>query len=195
MIRLNEIQESKIINNGKAGLVKNVSLEMSRKTDEHDKSFPDFKIIFSENNGANIDIGIYYFKDKDFETEKQRNNRMNRYLSRLMHIARAVMGVDFSPSEEFTNVKDATDFCINIIEENSSNKFFDIFITFGTVNYPSKKGFLEVRYNVPFIKNSEDNITLALTKYADDIIDKDELIFLQKKNKLNDDSDIFTKDV
>lgn len=193
MIRLDEIQENKIINNGRAGKVQGVSLKLIRKTANNHKSFPDFKIVFSEKNGATIDIGIYYFQDKDFETEKEINIRRNRYLLRLMHITKAVMGIDFNPTNEFSNMKEATDFCVENIEKNSSNKLFNIFITFGTIKYPSKKGFLEVRYNIPFIKNVTDDLTLPLTANSEDIVDKDELIFLQKKTRMEDSDDIITK--
>lgn len=191
MIRLDEIRENKVINNGNAGEVKGVTLEVMRKTEEHNKYFPDFKLIFSEENGANIDIGLYYFQDKDYETQKERNSRRNRYLFRLMHIVKAVKGNDFSPTQEFKSMEEAVDFCINTIEENSSGKLFDIFITFGTDKYPSKKGFLEVRYNTPFIKNSEVS-TPSLVPEHGDILDKENLISLQKKD--NSDDDIITKE-
>jgi len=192
MIRLDEIQESKIINNGNAGVVSNVSIEVLRKTEEHVKDYPDFKIIFSEQNGASIDIGVYYFKNKDFETEVERSKRTNNYLLRLMHIVKAVKGLDFAPSQGFTSVKEATEFCIDTIEKNSSNKLFNIFITFGTLTYPSKRGFLEVRFNIPFIKNIEDTLTLPLIPFKEDIMDKDELVFLKKKNESDS---IITKNI
>ena len=185
MIRLNEIQENKIINDGKAGEVKNVTMSVIQKSQEHPISYPDFKIVFTQQNGANIDIGLYYFQKKEYETTKDETNRLNRYLFRLMHIVKAVKGQDFAPVQEFNGAKAAIDFCIDIINKESKGKTFNIFINFGTKKYPSKKGFLEIRYRVPFISNIHSIPYIPLTKYEEDIIDK---------NNLNI-NDIITKEI
>lgn len=192
MIRLDEIQENKIINEGKAGLVQNLSLEVLYKTQEHSEGFPDFKFIFSENNGANIDIGYYYFNKRPGETEREEGKRANNYLRRLMHIVKAVMGQDFSPTQNFENMQDATDFCVKTIEENAKDKSFDIFINFGTKRYPSKRGFLEIRYNLPFVRSAGQEALIKLTPNNDDILEKDSLDIYTKDND-DDISDIVTK--
>lgn len=194
MIRLNEIQESKIINNGKAGLVKGLSLTLESKTSEHNENFPDFKFIFSESNGARIDVSFYYFTNKEFETQNDKNKRMNVYLRRLMHIVKAVMGQDYSPTDEFANMKDAADFCVKVIKDNCSDKLFDLFINFGTTRYPSKRGFLEVRFNTPFVRNEDQSHIVSLVPIEDEIIDKSDLILLQNKNLRSEAEGLITRD-
>lgn len=171
MIRLNEIQENKIINNGAAGLVENVKLTVERKSVRSPERFPDFKLVFTENNGAEIDIGFYYFEPKPNETEEQQDKRSTLLLKRLMHVARAVMGHEYAPTQEFETVNEAMDFIFNVIEENSGDQRFDIFINFGSKNFPNKRGYLEVRFAVPFIRTIGDN-TVILSPYADDIMNK-----------------------
>jgi len=63
-INLNEKEYSSkeviIFNEGKAGVVCGVKMSIEKKSEEAGSNFPDYKVIFSDNNGGSVDRGFYY---------------------------------------------------------------------------------------------------------------------------------------
>jgi hypothetical protein len=133
-----------IFNNGEAGAVKNVGMVIEKKEPTDPGNRPDYKVIFSDEIGS-INQGFYYFTPNPQDAPDRQKTRETQEVSRVLHLARAVMGTDYAfPAVETS--KQAYDVLFDLISKNTADKRFNVFVTYGTLSRPNKKGYLGVRY-------------------------------------------------
>lgn len=134
-----------IFNNGVAGLVKNVEIKIERKEVSDLAGRPDYKLIVTDDNGGIVNQGFYYFTPNEQADAEYNTKRSNQEVSRVLHIARAVMGNDY----DFPSVgspKEAYDVLFKLVNDNVGSNKFNVFATFGTISRPNKKGYIGLRY-------------------------------------------------
>lgn len=133
-----------IFNNGKAGIAKNVDVRIEKKQPTDTPGTPDFKVYFTDEIGT-INQGFYYFTPNPKDSLERQKQRETQEVSRVLHIARAVLGSDYAfPAVNTT--KEAYDMLFNLSAKNLAGKKFNVFVTYGTKDSPNKKGYLGVRY-------------------------------------------------
>lgn len=142
---------SSIFNNGAAGKVDNNTISVEKKKVDEPETYPDYKLIVTDEAGNKLNQGFYYPTPNAQKTEEENKKRANTEVGRVLHIAKAVLGNDY----EFPAVKtakEAFDVLFKLIAQNAGDRRFSVFVTYGTKNYPSK--FLGLRY-FTFIEPSE----------------------------------------
>lgn len=141
MFDLNEMSTGgfQIFNDGKAGLVKNVKIKVEKKKASDPDTYPDYKLIATDNAGGEVNQGFYFFKankDKD-DAANAKNEQL--LVSRVLSIARAtVADVENFKFPEVKDSKDALNKLFKVIKENSEGKLFNVYVTYGTPSWPSK---------------------------------------------------------
>lgn len=157
MINLNdEVFKSsgvQIFNDGEAGLVEGVEISVEKRSADEPETYPDYKLIATDKNGATVNMGFYYFKPNDSDTEERQKERQNQEISRIVSIARAVMGQDYK-LPEVSSVKEAYDVVFKLVKDNAGSKKFNVFVTYGTQSRPSQ--YLGLRY-FNFIESGDVN--------------------------------------
>lgn len=122
---------SAVFNNGVAGKAVGVSVTVEkRKVDEPD-SYPDYKLVVSdESGGMPINQGFYINSDDD-------EKRQQMTYQRVKSIAEAVVPEDFV-YPEVTGYVDAMNTLFKVIKENADGKKVDVFVCYGYTGKPSK---------------------------------------------------------
>jgi len=122
---------SAVFNNGVAGKAVGVSVTVEkRKVDEPD-SYPDYKVIVSdESGGMPINQGFYINSEDD-------EKRQTMTYQRVKSIADAVVPEDFV-YPEVNGYIDAMNTLFKVIKENSDGEKVDVFVTYGYTAKPSK---------------------------------------------------------
>lgn len=145
MINLNDTQfeGTRVFNDGKAGLVTDVTIEVEKKQPSDLETSPDYRLIVEDQHGGRINRGFWYFKPLADADAKKNGERQTQEISRLVHLARAVMGADYE-LPAVNSVKEAYDVVFTMVRDNAGSKKFNVFTTYGSVNKPSK--YLELRY-------------------------------------------------
>jgi len=134
-----------IFNNGEAGKVENVSIKIEkRKVDEPDNA-PDFKVIFTDNSNASVNLGIYYPNEQS--TEGQTKMTVGKCLA----IARSVLGDEYV-FPEVKSTKEAVDACMSLTAKAQENAKVNVFVTYGTLGAPKK--YIGVYKNFDFIESA-----------------------------------------
>ena len=141
-------QTTKVFNQGAAGKVDNVKIKeiVKRQVDDAPNS-PDFKVVFEDQDGANLSWSIYYFEPKEGAPAEQVERSQKFYLQRIVALVRAIMGADYV----FPQVKDAKDAVNKLLKVvattiKKEEKLVNLFVTYGTVGYPNKRGYLGLRF-------------------------------------------------
>ena len=144
MIDLNgkDYEGTTIFNGGNAGLAQNVTISVNKRQVDEPENRPDYQLVIKDKSGSEISQGFYYFKPKG-EDAVYDKKRETQEVSRIVHLARAVMGNDYQ-FPAVTSPKEAADTLFKIVKENAGNKEFNVFVTYGTAFKPSK--YLGVRY-------------------------------------------------
>jgi hypothetical protein len=131
-----------IFNNGDSGVVKNVDISIEKKKQEDPDTYPDYKLV--ANDGVStISNGFYYPKTMADKTTTENEKREILDVSRVMHVAKAVLGENYS-FPTVNSGKEAFDVLFPLINEHAKNKKFNVFTTYGSPMYPKK--YLELRY-------------------------------------------------
>lgn len=122
---------SAVFNNGVAGKAVGVNVTVEkRKVDEPD-SYPDYKVIVSdESGGMPINQGFYINSEDD-------EKRQQMTYQRVKSIADAVVPEDFI-YPEVNGYIDALNTLFKVIKENADGKKVDVFVTYGYTAKPSK---------------------------------------------------------
>jgi len=122
---------SAVFNNGIAGKAVGVNVTVEkRKIDEPD-SYPDYKVIVSdESGGMPINQGFYINSEDD-------EKRQNMTYQRVKSIADAVIAEDFV-YPEVNGYVDALNTLFKVIKENADGKKVDVFVSYGYTAKPSK---------------------------------------------------------
>lgn len=138
-------KEIKVFNNGDAGKVKNVEVKVEKRKVDEPETHPDYKLIFTDENGGAVNMGVYYWKDNAQKTDEQNAKNKGFFIQRLLSVAKSLLGNDF----KFPAVKGADD-AVNVImtliakESKAGNNKLNLFTAYGTELYPKK--FLTVRF-------------------------------------------------
>lgn len=122
---------SAVFNNGVAGKAIGVNVTVEkRKVDEPD-SYPDYKLIVSdESGGMPINQGFYINSEDD-------EKRQQMTYQRVKSIADAVVPEDFI-YPEVNGYIDAMNTLFKVIKENADGKKVDVFVSYGYTAKPSK---------------------------------------------------------
>lgn len=131
-----------IFNGGEAGLVKDVTISVEKKDSSDSSNSPDYKLFVDDGTGK-INQGFYYFTPNPQNDEEYNNKRQNQEISRVLHVAKAVMGEDYT-FPEVNSVKEAYDTLFKLVHDNAGTKKFNVYTTYGTTSRPSQ--YLGLRY-------------------------------------------------
>ncbi len=146
-INLNDRQfvdnSPKIFNNGIAGKVEGVTLSVERKPTGDTSNIPDYKLIATDDREASVNVGFYHFSANPRKNEKENARSQQLFLSRIVSLAKAVMGEEYELPEVET-AKEALDFIMRLVSENAGTKKFNVYVTYGTTTRPSQ--YLGLRY-------------------------------------------------
>lgn len=138
-------KEIKVFNNGEAGKVKNVKVAVEKRKVDEPESHPDYKLIFTDENGGSVNMGVYYWKDNPQKSDEQNTRSKGFFIQRLLSVAKSLLGNDYV----FPAVKSDDD-AVNVIMKlvnnavKGGNNVINLFTTYGTTGYPKK--FLNVRF-------------------------------------------------
>lgn len=147
--------EIKIFNGGKAGFVQGVNMTITKKSSDDHVNAPDYNIVISNDSGE-VKQGFYYEpSSQNNPTKEQIETHQKNVASRLHTIAKKTVE-DGYVFPKVNSYKEGIDMLANIIRENSVNKKFNCFVTYGSTSYPKK--YLELRY---FNSIARENETLV----------------------------------
>lgn len=132
-----------IFNNGNAGKVNNVEMTAERKPASETGNTPDYKLLFTAEDGISVNQGFYYFTPNPQNSEEQNKKNEGYLISRTLSAAKAVVSNDYK-FPEVANSKEALDTLFGIIRDEGKDKKVNVFVTYGTTTRPSK--YLGVRY-------------------------------------------------
>lgn len=182
MINLNEDQfdgggNVKIFNGGKAGVVENTTMSVSRKKPEDKEGSPEFKLNFTDTTGATCSTSFWSVeKETAYKSIDQQIQAQGKVLKHVLH---AIYGKSFE-IPGFPTAKAMLEGCMKLINEGlKSNPTlqFRIFANYGTPDY--SKSFIQPRSWVPFVEPM--TVAIADTKLVQGDLDgmvrltKDEL--------------------
>lgn len=132
-----------VFNNGNTGKVENVKMSVAKKSAMDQNNSPDFKLIVTDVSGGQINQGFYYHKNNDSKDEKGNKDAETWLVSRVLSAAKAVVPSDFT-YPNFDTSKEALDFLFKLINDQSSDKLVNVYVTYGTLSKPSQ--YLGLRY-------------------------------------------------
>lgn len=132
-----QFEANQVFNNGKAGRTENVTISVEKKTDDDHERAPDYKVIATDEGGATVNEGFYYFQPKDGDNEKEVKRKSKAEISRYVSLARAVMGED-AKLPEVSTPQEALDAIMKLVKENAGSQKFNVFTNYGTEGYASK---------------------------------------------------------
>jgi len=129
-----------IFNDGKAGIVENVTVRIEKKSDM-DSKMPDYKLIASDGKGE-INEGFYYQEPGSAAFD-------NYQAQKLIWLARGVLG-DNITFPVYETPAEALDGIMKMVAPHLKNKRFRVAVTFGTTKKSS--AFLMFKAFGPFIQ-------------------------------------------
>jgi hypothetical protein len=130
---------SVIFNQGIAGKVDNVKIEVKKRATDEPDSYPDYKLVLTDDEGGTVNQGFYYHKDNDQYDAAKNEANAGYLIGRILSIAKAIVPNDFIfPNVEGKSTKEIVDILFKIIKENSDEKRVNAFVTYGTKTKPSQ---------------------------------------------------------
>ncbi len=155
MINLNEEKFNgrenavKVFNNGKAGEVIVKVRSEKKKVEDHPQA-PDWKVFWIEADGTEINTAFYYL-DPNREGYENKLGIQGRILKDIL---RALYGEDTAlPSAPtYTELLDQ---CMALVATAGAKEVKAGF-TYGSIKYPSKKGYLQLKNTFPFVTGNLD---------------------------------------
>lgn len=164
-----------VFNNGIAGKVEDVKVEVSKRRADEPDNYPAFKVTFTDKNSAQMNQGFYEFTKNEMKSEED-NAKMSGYtIDRILSIAQAVVpeGFVYPDIAETGNLVEDTNKAMNvifnIIKENENNSLVNVFATYGTKQKPSK--YLNLRY-FNFIEKAGNTGYSRLIEKGDDCMER-----------------------
>ena len=158
-----------VFNNGNTGKVENVKMSVTKKTATDPDNSPDFKLIFTDTTGGQINTGFYYHKDNEMADEKRNRDMETWLVSRVLSAAKAVVPTDFT-FPEVTTSKEALNSLFKIINDHAANTLVNVYVTYGTTAKPSQ--YLSTRY-FNFVENANTPASMTRLKpSANDMMEK-----------------------
>jgi hypothetical protein len=144
-------QGTVIFNNGEAGKVENVAISVEKKTADMADNAPDYKVIFTDNNKAQVNMGIYYPTPNAQFDDAKNESLAKLSVGKVLSIARSVLGKDYE-FPPVNSAKEAVDVCMKLTAQNAANKKVNVFVTYGTMGSPKK--YLGIYKNFDFIEEA-----------------------------------------
>lgn len=150
-INLNDSQfdskDVKIFNDGEAGLVEDVTVEIQKKGSDDKENAPEYKVIFTDASGQSCNRAYWYLDSSNEYYE----NQLKSQGKTLKHLIHAVCGKD-TEIPEFKDTKDMLDKCMKMVKDGlKKGDTFRVLATYGTTMKPSQ--YINVRSYVPFIES------------------------------------------
>jgi len=135
---------SSVFNNGVPGAVENCTAKIERvkQEDKENPNAPDYKVIFTDTTGADINIAFWYPKDDDTD------ENIIRFLKKIKHLAHCFCGSDAQlPSGSPRAILDGV---MKMIRETGMQMPVRVMTNYGTNGYESR--YMRVRNFVPFVE-------------------------------------------
>jgi hypothetical protein len=135
---------STVFNNGVAGVVDNCKAKVERvkQEDKENPNAPDYKVVFVDNTGADINIAFWYPKEDDSD------ENIMRFLKKLKHLAHSFCGSDAQlPSGSPRVILDGV---MKMIKDTGMQMPVRVMTNYGTTGYESR--YIRVRNFVPFVE-------------------------------------------
>jgi hypothetical protein len=138
MINLNDDKFGgvQIFNDGVAGKVSNVTIEVEKKASNEPDSNPDYNLFAIDKAGNKVKRAFWYWKPNPQYDDKTNESMQRSDISVIVALAKAVMG-DTYELPEVGSIKEAYDVIFKLVKENAGNKKFNVFATYGTTKKPS----------------------------------------------------------
>ncbi len=158
-----------VFNNGVAGKIENVTLDVNKREMSDPDNSPDYKVVFTDVAGGQINTGFYYHKDNAMYDEKRNRDLEGWTVGRVLSIAHAVLPEEFV-FPEVTSSKQAMDSLFKIIKDNCGGKTVNLYTNYGTKAKPSQ--YLSTRY-FNFIEKTGTPENVSKLKFSpNDNLDK-----------------------
>lgn len=160
---------SAVFNNGIAGRVDGVRVEVTKRGTDEAENAPNYKLVFTDTSGLQVNQGFYYHKDNDMYDATKNEANAGYLVGRILSAAKSVVPEGFTfPDVEGKGVNEIVDILFNIIREHSASARVNIFVTYGTKNKPSQ--FLGLRF-FDFIERG-DVTTSKLREKGNDMMER-----------------------
>jgi len=157
-----------VFNSGIAGKVENVKIEVTKKKPEEADNIPNYKLIFTDKNGAQINQGFFYHKNNDLYTTDKNKANAGYLIDRIVSAAKSVVPEGFVfPDVKGKEVNEIIDILFSIIREHSEDAKVNVFATYGTSDRPSK--FLGLRF-FDFIEKGDNTGYSRLVPKGNDMM-------------------------
>lgn len=143
-----------IFNGGKAGVVENVTLSLEKKKPEDKDNAPDYKIVFTDENGGTCNTSLWYVeKETQYASVEEQIKKQGKILKHLVH---AILGKDYQ-FPEFANAKGMLDGVMKAIKGGLKPGLkFRVFANYGAGKYA--KQYIQPRTWVPFVESMSVDI-------------------------------------
>ena len=137
-----------IFNGGTAGIAENVKISVEKRKPEDKDKAPDYKLIFTDENGGNANLSLWYVDGgTSFATEEELVKKQGKILK---HLAHAILGKDHT-FPNFENAKQMLDGVMKSLREGlKSGLKFRVFANYGSTR--SVKKYIQIRTWVPFLE-------------------------------------------
>ena len=136
-----------IFNNGNAGVVENVTISVNKKTAEDKENAPDYKLIFTDKEGATTNTAFWYIdKATEYATVEAQIKKQGKV---LRHVAKTIYGSDYN-FPEYPNAAAMLDGIMKLIKEGVSGNTYRVFANYGSTM--SIKAYIQVRSWAPFME-------------------------------------------
>lgn len=140
-----------IFNNGEAGRVENVTIEVKKKgVDYQDegKNKPDYQFVVTDSAGASTNEGYYYLDPtKHNATYGTFEKAVEKQWNKLASIITAAGG---DPTIQASSPVEILDKMALLVKSSVQGKTFNVFANYGTKQSPKK--YIQLRSWVPFIE-------------------------------------------
>ena len=148
-------QSTLIFNNGEAGKVENVSISVEKKDAAAADNAPEYKVIFTDDSKASINMGIYYPTKNEMYDDTKNKSLVKLNVDKVLAIAKSVVGNDYiftnsTKTDLYEMAKELIDSLMRVIATNCEGKKVNVFATYGSVAKP--KSYLGIYKNFDFIE-------------------------------------------
>lgn len=138
-----------IFNDGKAGVVENVTISVNKRKPEDKQGSPEYKLTFTDENGATCNSSFWYVEEATaYATIDEQIRKQGTIMKHILH---AIYGNDYQ-LPNFKSAKEMLDGCMKLVREGSTtgNKF-RMFANYGSTQ--SVKNYIQPRSWVPFMES------------------------------------------
>ena len=154
-----DAKDIKIFNDGKAGIVENVKLEVEKKSATQTNNTPDYKINYIDSVGS-VNQGFYYIDPNDAKFD----SKIKLQGTALKHILSTLHFNMEMPKLNFSTTKEMLDNMMSLITKAAANNPVRLAVCYGTTLYPSD--YLRVKTFPPFMESmaialSDSKLTLG----------------------------------